>query len=286
MISGLILFYRYAGKNSISFGFYRKRLINIVVPYLLWSFIYLIYSQFTDPQNVPESLLGLLKNLMSGQAYYHLYFLFVMIQFYCLLPFLLWSFRKWGGWIVLSLSLWCTLGTQTLTWEETKNFFPVPLEEEMIRRSFFPWLFYFCVGGWLGLRFHRTLSHLQRLPLMGLLAVSTAAGVLLVYQMACLHREGFYTPETIIYALSILVLGLQLAQRCRFSLLEATGRRSLAIYLIHPLMLSLLTPLTKSWIPEETYPQFFFLFFVVLSISVGLTMVLERIPYGFLLKGR
>lgn len=230
--------------------------------------------------------MGLLKNLMSGQAYYHLYFLFVMIQFYCLLPFLLWSFRKWGGWIVLSLSLWCTLGTQTLTWEETKNFFPVPLEEEMIRRSFFPWLFYFCVGGWLGLRFHRTLSHLQRLPLMGLLAVSTAAGVLLVYQMACLHREGFYTPETIIYALSILVLGLQLAQRCRFSLLEATGRRSLAIYLIHPLMLSLLTPLTKSWIPEETYPQFFFLFFVVLSISVGLTMVLERIPYGFLLKGR
>ncbi|GGE16035.1 acyltransferase [Marinithermofilum abyssi] len=287
LISGLILFYRYGGENPFPLqDFYRKRLVYIMVPYFLWSLLYLIYSQWTDPQTVPDSLSGLFTALLIGKAYYHLYFLFVMVQFYLLFPFLRWFFRKWGGWVILVVAFWCTLGTQALTWEETKGLFSVQPEEEILRRTVLPWLFYFCAGGWLGLRFHHAFSRLRRLPLIALHTVSSAAGVLLVYQMAYLNHGGFYTPTTMVYALSILVLGIQLAQRFHFTWIEAVGKRSLGLYLIHPLVLHLSSSFSERWIPGGSWLQFFFVFAVVVSVSIGITKILERIPYGYLLKGR
>ena len=71
----------------------RRRVQTALVPYLLWSAVYIAVNVFVKHQHAPgiRSTLALLQN---GTAYFHLYFFVLVLEMYVLLPLLVPLFRK------------------------------------------------------------------------------------------------------------------------------------------------------------------------------------------------
>ncbi len=82
MISGYLLLPR-----SESLGtFYRKRMPKVVIPFLVWSLIYLGWYCGNHPGTCTPSLV---RNLLFVQGtYYHLWFMYSLIGIYLILPVL------------------------------------------------------------------------------------------------------------------------------------------------------------------------------------------------------
>jgi len=81
-----------SAERSGTTGRLRRRLTLVGVPYLVWSVIYLVVSWATGGRNAPWD--GAWLALLTGTAWYHLYFLLVTMQFYVLLPAFLWLLRR------------------------------------------------------------------------------------------------------------------------------------------------------------------------------------------------
>ncbi|WP_018751881.1 acyltransferase [Paenibacillus sanguinis] len=100
-LSSFVLFYNYYDRpmsRKLVSNFYKKRLTYIILPYVLVSSCYffliaILYRGFLQNPTLAD-LKSLGTALLTGTAYTHLYFIFISIQFYVLLPFLLWLFQS------------------------------------------------------------------------------------------------------------------------------------------------------------------------------------------------
>ena len=98
-LSSLVLFYNYYDRpttKKLIGGFYKKRLLYIIIPYTLFSVFYFAMSHYLHYQGRPfgETMESFVQKLLTGKAYTHLYFVFISIQFYVLFPLVLWLFKK------------------------------------------------------------------------------------------------------------------------------------------------------------------------------------------------
>jgi peptidoglycan/LPS O-acetylase OafA/YrhL len=113
-VSALVLTYQaYQRPRWSPLRFWGRRGTGVVIPYAIWTLLYVAVS-FTGLQGdaisgTSGSALQVLKNagmqLISGSA--HLYFVFVLMQFYLVFPLLLWLLkrtRRWH-WVILGVSL-------------------------------------------------------------------------------------------------------------------------------------------------------------------------------------
>lgn len=87
-LSAFIVAYAQLTRPRTLWGFWRRRYVQMGVPYLVWTAIYFLFTLATQPGSVDDawSLLG--HDLAFG--YYQLYFVVVLFQIYLVLPFLLW----------------------------------------------------------------------------------------------------------------------------------------------------------------------------------------------------
>jgi probable poly-beta-1,6-N-acetyl-D-glucosamine export protein len=106
LLSGLVLFYRYFDnwKASDSLQFYRKRLISVVFPYLVFSAFYQVYYGFQNTRQLSFDAGTFLDNLPWGDASYHLYYMIIIFQFYLLFPLLI-SLAKSSRWAERGLAI-------------------------------------------------------------------------------------------------------------------------------------------------------------------------------------
>ena len=86
-------------------GTLRRRLTLVGVPYLAWTAIYLVVSWAAGQRDRPWT--GAWEAVLTGTAWYHLYFLLVTLQFYLLLPAFLWLLRatRRHPWALLAASV-------------------------------------------------------------------------------------------------------------------------------------------------------------------------------------
>ncbi len=76
--------------------YYRARVRTALVPYLLWTVLYVVFRVATG-QDSPEALSDPERWrvwLQYGKGYFHLYFLLIVLQFYLMLPLLLPLWRR------------------------------------------------------------------------------------------------------------------------------------------------------------------------------------------------
>jgi len=87
MISGALLLD--PAKHESLLTFYRKRFSRIFLPTLVWAvfFTFWIYFKGVLVADVPPQYV-LLKSLFSGQPYYHMWFLYMIMGLYMFTPFL------------------------------------------------------------------------------------------------------------------------------------------------------------------------------------------------------
>lgn len=100
-LSSFILFYTYYHREltvGLFKKFYKKRLLYILVPYVVFSAFYFLINAYTNGRlaNVPEMVDEFLLDLATGKAHTHLYFVFVSVQFYLMFPVFLYLFKRFS----------------------------------------------------------------------------------------------------------------------------------------------------------------------------------------------
>jgi surface polysaccharide O-acyltransferase-like enzyme len=87
MVSGFLLL----GKNEPIIDFFRKRFVKVGIPTLFWSVAYLLWSveAYTNgTMNPLRVILSMLKVMYLGDVEIHLWFLYVLIGIYLVVPIL------------------------------------------------------------------------------------------------------------------------------------------------------------------------------------------------------
>ncbi|MBX5468093.1 MAG: acyltransferase [Firmicutes bacterium] len=105
-MTGVVLFYSYYPRLGPVGRFWRRRFLLIGLPYAIWSAIYVGLSVPLWPVGRFAVHWGLA--LVTGSAWYHLYYLLITMQIYLLMPwavFFLQRTRRWHGWMLAASAL-------------------------------------------------------------------------------------------------------------------------------------------------------------------------------------
>ncbi len=110
-LSALVVCYAQLVRPRSVLGFWRRRYVQIGVPYLAWTGIYVIFTMLRGAAPWHHFWSVLYTNLWVG--YYQLYVVVVLFQFYLVCPLLMWllrSTRRHGVVLAVSLAFAAFLG--------------------------------------------------------------------------------------------------------------------------------------------------------------------------------
>ncbi|HEY3285040.1 MAG TPA: acyltransferase [Armatimonadota bacterium] len=227
--------------------FYRKQFSRVVIPYLMWSLLYLLYRKVIHH----EHLVAILSRgrwvdiLLWGKAYYHLYFLAILLQFTLLFPAFLAMVRRTRApfLLILAAGLLLQAGVDLLYKATPPPRFPYPATLAVWHVT--PLL----LGCWLGVRWESMADLWRR---WGLLILPLLAGALAVQLPLAIRALNGMPVNSLAIHLSLQVYAAMLALALlAFSrhlaagtsrlgpLMARLGGASLGIYVMHPGLLHL-----------------------------------------------
>lgn len=306
-LSGLVLLYSYRNKEFTAQTikeFYIKRLKFIMIPYITISVFYFLFLWVLNYNyTVAEAIAFFLQQLAIGKVYMHLYFLFVLVQFYLVFPIILYMFKKFNLNVLPALigSLVIQFGWYYLN----RNYLGV----ESRGSYFLSYLSFFVTGAAIGFHYTRldALWNKMKNPISVLIVtaflLSTVALVasdisikmntlndwLPPSEYRTLILDGFYTALGLTGGLMVLWLGkmviaINTPAISRF--LNQLATMSFGIYLFHPFFLSFARLLVTSGNPIIFHSWQIITAFVVTAASWIFTHYVSKNKYGWLLIGK
>lgn len=244
LLSGLVLFYRYEDNwtwNTLG-QYVRKRLMYIVVPYVVWSVLYdfgYYWLSHRSWEGISFSVFG--EKLLTGNANYHLYFMVIILQFYVLFPLFQWVSRLWRpfGRYLWAIGLAVQVAYHLYVYEQQVT---VPYGD----RLFITYFALFCIGGSIGLYYERFIAWIDR-NIWWVTAAATAVGFIGVllkatnkYGVVALpfsYTVHFYLYPVLVFASCAWIGKRLLERRARWAAaLSSMGAASFGIYLFHPVV--------------------------------------------------
>lgn len=303
-LSSFILFYTYYPREftmKLFTSFYKNRLLYILVPYIVFSIFYfaLRYDINGFQLTWPEIIAKFADELLSGNAYTHLYFVYVSVQFYLMFPIFLYLFkrfewlRKWALPLGIVIQwVWVLANT---------HYFQVD-EKGSVSLSYF--MFYF-MGAFLGVYYESFVAWLKdarrsRGVLIGVVALYLAMTVSYYYVTVMARTGTKYYPSWIhelTWSTMALTAGFLIfivahaikrfnVPRFKATLVEI-GAVSFGIYLIHPYLLYWM----REWLPGGAPLVFHgwqvLTFFVVFFGSwLIVRLVYDFVPASWIIFGK
>ena len=258
MVSGLVLFYNYRSLDEFDAArFYKKKLKYIFLPYVIWSTIYFLYSHYIS--GVPLSGEGkvLLRGILFGESYSHLYFIFLIFQFYILVPLILkYLIKPMKEKPVRVFLIFVIIqGTILIYQYYLKNYDATGIARLFNKyywKTVFGWSAYFITGGLIGLHYKKVVDYIEN-NIKGIVVAYIIVTILYVGQvyMSIYSNQGrdYYgkfgsiRPHTMVYAfftMAILIyITRKIAMKDNFLTrnLKDFGTYSFGVYFIHPLIL-------------------------------------------------
>lgn len=242
MISGCLLLGRPVG----TFEFYRKRASRLLPPLVFWSVVYVAYTSLYEPSFLASFVYGIKATLLSGQAYYHLWYLSMYILLMLFFPFLngyLLGTKPSRDEFIALFSVFAFL----MLLSQAGSLLGAAKNVTVGWYAVFPWYFAYLVMGYVLDRHADSLrlgNAAMALSIAGLLAV----GILLNWVVA--DRFAAFGDHYVLINNGIVVLFITLAiftlfrkNAHRFSrnrLVALVADASFGIYLVHPLLVSLM----------------------------------------------
>lgn len=245
MLVGIVFFYNYQNRNFLSkdnlFTYFKRRVVYILIPYIIWSLIYEVDAIYHGLRVFDAE--GILDRILTGGSKYQLYFIFLIVQFYLILPIVITITQKSA---FLRKYLWAFgVGIEMI-------YFIVNMKYRLTIIPFFPNLFgAFLLGGWIGLHYNEIKAKMTKMKIVvsGLGFLLTGVPYVLIrYQNA--FNERVPIPENLYKAFGIgfLVLGslffFYLCEKFVATFSRKTTERiksvafySFGFYLLHPFVL-------------------------------------------------
>jgi peptidoglycan/LPS O-acetylase OafA/YrhL len=252
LLSAFVLTYSVQGQVAFRRPFWRRRLPLVALPYAVWSAIYLLADGHLTSVSVVLDRYG--RDLLTGGARYHLYFLLLTMQLYVVFPWLVsWLNRRPD---LHRPILMASLALQLLFTAAVHYRLPAPAPLSAWLASPGSWLpsyQLYVVAGVLGALHHQAVfewlrSHAASVAVGAAAAAGIGLGAYLIdvhlLGMTPLRASEVFQPavvlESLAFAAAELTLGLWVAARAsesRRRRLEQGGDLSFGIYLAHPLVL-------------------------------------------------
>lgn len=308
MISGLVLFYNYRSMDEFNAkAFYKKKALYILIPYIIWSIIYFGYRMYYANMHFEFShIVLLLKDILLGSSYSHLYFIVLIFQFYLILPLLIKYLSKFMKEKPLKLFfiLFILQAAILIYGRYFKDYNAtglVGIFNKYYWKSIFGWFFYFLTGGILGLHYEKINGFIQKniKPILLIYILTTSLYLGQVYHNVFVNAGrdyydnfGSIRPETLIYALISMPLLIWISRKMvgKFNMLKSFGTYSLGIYFSHPLILEeIKIKLFGRYTGILGYSRISSLFFLVslgIALTFSIVLIIAMFKYRWILLGR
>lgn len=280
----LIAGYVSLNKDESLLSTLKTRVLDLVIPLIAWSVIYLIYTNFVIDTRAPVSLL----ELLSTPAYPHMWFIYTMILLYLMTP-LLNTFITYGSRqrVLYTLTVWFVLASVYILLDNTKanllenRAIPTPSNIDMV-----VYLSGFYIIGGVVRRFKITPKVTISAIVFILSAVLTAV---MTYSLSLAITSPnevflFYSAPTLV----VVSLG------CFFMLLNASfrytkpvikslrilSRLSLGMFFVHAMVLEALVKLLNiSFVGYSSIVTIPLVALACFIISAGIIWLLRLIPF-------
>lgn len=304
MLSSFVLFYNYYPRVTnwtLMKKFYMKRLKFILIPYIVFSFIYFAIKWYIyyDYSSLLIALNKFLNLLALGKAHPHLYFVFISVQLYILFPFLLMMFKK--SLFLRKNAIWIGILLQWVWVILNKNYFHITWKGSIS----FSYLSFYFVGAFLGIYYVEIREKMKNQSFKNnvILPIFIGYGALVILYAGFMYliRINVYSevaaqlPQIVTsylaeftwanYALFAGLVLFYLAHVANKNFSDKTkmvfmeiGATSFGIYLIHPLFLMLFRGILSSGSPVLYHS-----WQVITFILIGtLSWLVVRITYYWL----
>ncbi|MEN6460034.1 MAG: acyltransferase [Syntrophomonas sp.] len=293
ILSGFMLCYGESLKPPLAtLDFYRKRGNRILWPFILWTLLYSTLNQLYGPiPNLYQYAMTLGHDLLWGSGYYHLYFLSIMIQLYILYPLLKrWLNKNASGLLVSSLIL--TLVVQIVLYLALFGKITLPARYSLIYVRAFPvWIFYFVLGMCIAIKRDYWQNHLPGHELSLGLAWLFSLVIIILDSKFTANGGSIVRPSIMLYTVVTFFFFYCLALKVKYigkSWLTWLSEQSFLIYLMHPLMLTIMIYTAQKlghpglW---DGILGMISLYFAVAAATVFFTCLVSFCPLASLLGG-
>ncbi len=277
--------------------FLRRRFKAVLLPYLIWSALYLIHDEFfygttiLDVYSAPEVL-------FFGLAKYQLYFLVILIWFYLLMPLWIILIRKMTPARLAGIFLAQIAFNYFSSYSVELFQLTYSLPESSLLRMFLQWrlnylvLHYvaiFLLGGMLAVRsekFFKWLAANKKIvsaTFLAALTIHLGYFYYLVYvkkfsALAAINTAHQLSPTGFFYTIAASIFLFMLFQCVDFGKpiragLSTLGKNSFFVYLFHPLAITYLA----LKFPIMTAPVTIIFYALTVSISLAVGLIWKKI---------
>jgi len=279
MLSGYLLL----KKNEDLGVFFNKRFSKILIPFVFWSLFYLFWKVYVD--HWEDDFFAEFKKLLHTPSYYHLWFLYSLVTLYFIVPVLRFvtvnstnSILAYflGGWFLAAFIIPILYDKADFSWNFDLRFFT-------------GYSGYLVLGYWLG--------NLDIKPRQVQIAVFTfvVAYLVTIFGTHFVSMEGGYTNEYFYENFSITVLAMAASQFIVLkywferidwtnsgSQIQALGGLAFGIYLIHPLIITILNEGRLGFVVDVSKMSASYgvplVSLLVFLLSAALTWALRKTP--------
>ncbi|WP_045821786.1 acyltransferase [Williamsia herbipolensis] len=318
-LTGFVLTYQYRNRELNAWPFWRRRYKLIGLPFLVWSLLYWLYGHYlggglTGIADTVASLdaarlaaKSLVYDLITGSAWYHLYFLSVSMQIYAIFPALLWVMRKtWGYHRYLLVASFAFHSVLLYLMVRPQHGFlvegPVGVLWRHLEITLLPYQFFILSGALAAMHFEAFSRFTKRFrwAVLGVGAIVIAAT--LIYFLELIDRgesmfratNVFMLHNTFAYIAIIAMLyciGTIWQERRRAGSIAArfmrtAADRSFGIYLAHAVALSVVQPTVLEDIHAPTGLEIVLAYAAVVAMTIAIVEVLRRSPISLITTGR
>lgn len=276
-LSGLKQFLSIAGNGFDAKVFYKKRILSIIVPYVLWVAVYYAYGcRF---EGLSFSFKTLWYYIYSGDGAGHFYFVVFIVQLYALMPLWVWLFKRVHPVFMLSATFVIMIVFGQNYVNVVKLFVP-SYGFGFSDRIFTTYLFWWTAGAYAGMHYEKTIELFNRNKrfVYGFFALSAVFCLSSALVSSVFGRYNTCTePIMMMYRMAavmmIFVLSLSGINRvCRFKAVRLIDKASYIIYLSHCLVLKFTNMLLDNGGVRRIGERYAIRLLVVYAVSVGACM--------------
>jgi surface polysaccharide O-acyltransferase-like enzyme len=242
MISGALLLGNERGESALQF--YGRRLYRVGIPLVFWTAVYLAVRQVVDGEHVTAGAIARL--ILTGEPYYHLWFLYMIAGLYLVTPALRTFVRHASprerifAIVLIMVLANAYFQADVLLWNNRRSIFT----------AFIPFIGYYLCGYEL-----RRIDPTKIPSGFPSLAVMVSAIYITAFTPAFLERQGGVEARYVFdfFSLPMVLLSVGIfwaaymhdtstepPQGLRKTALEWVASATLGIYVLHPLMLGYL----------------------------------------------
>ncbi len=261
--------------------FWKRRLPRLLIPLVSWSLIYIVWRQVWHGNQI--SLASAIRLILTGEVYYHLWFLYSLVGIYLTLPFLTkladsdqqrLLFSATIIWLANAVVL-PAIGNAATIWSGKNCNLAVPIP------TFTGFVGYIFLGVQIGRIEPSKQRRIQA-------SVVFAIAILLTFLLTVIASTeqnagtqsyfGYLFPTTVLASAALVVFFRSLERKCSPVFIQRLASLTPGVYLIHPLILDVLA----YSVPNESTRSFMWIPFassIAIAISFLLVNSIATVPY-------